>query len=262
MATTPREPVRVSAYGPDGPGEPEGTRGSRGPARPAPGKEPLSHNIAMLVSVLVHGMAIIGIGLSALLQPHRPSVVPVFELVNLDPPKLRPLTPKTVKPPEPPPPEPEPVKPPEAPMLTPKPTKAVTPKPEPKVVKPKEDDEPRPVKEVVQEQQVLPQPQVQMSVPQDPRLSLWAARVKKKVDQLWNPPIGIDVSGQVKAVITFKVSRDGVIVSADISQSSGNSSLDELALMTIKRLENVPPIPENFPNDELEVGCEFPYQGQ
>jgi hypothetical protein len=27
-------------------------------------------------------------------------------------------------------------------------------------------------------------------------------------------------------------------------------------------LERVPPIPENFPNDELEVTCEFPYQGQ
>lgn len=257
MATTPREPVRVSAYDPDGPKEPEG---SRGPARSVPGKEPLSHNIAMLVSVLVHGVAIVGIGLSALLQPHRPSVVPVFELVNLEPPKLRPLTPKTVKPPTPPP--PEPVKAPEAPMLTPKPTKAVTPKPEPKVVKPKEDDEPRPVQDAVPEQQVLPQPQVQMSVPQDPRLSLWAARVKKKVDQLWNPPAGIDIMGRVKAVVTFKVSRDGTIVSADISESSGSSSLDELALMTIKRLETVPPIPENFPNDELEVGCEFQYQGQ
>jgi periplasmic protein TonB len=189
-------------------------------------------------------------------------VVPVFELVNLEKPKLRPLTPKVLPPPEPPPPEPEPVAPPEAPKLTPKPTKAVVTKPEPKVVKPKVDDEPKPIKEAPQEQQVLPQPQVQMSVPQDPRLSLWAARVKKKVDQLWNPPVGIDVSGRVKAVVAFKVSRDGAIVSADISESSGNSSLDELALMTIKRLETVPPIPENFPNDELEVGCEFPYQGQ
>ena len=262
MASTPRESVPSAAGGPNGPeyAAAPGAGGSRGSRRQ--GTEPINQNIALLVSVLVHGFAIIGIGLSALLEPKRPSVVPVFELVNLEPPKLRPLTPKTVKPPEPPPPEPEPVKPPEAPVLTPKPTKAVTPKPEPKVVKPKEDDEPKPVKEVVQEQQVLPQPQVQMSVPQDPRLSLWAARVKKKVDMLWRAPSGIDVSGLVKAVVTFKVSRDGTIVSADISQSSGNSSLDELALMTIKRVETVPPIPENFPNDELEVGCEFLYQGQ
>lgn len=252
MASRTQDPIRSEAPRP----------GS--PLRSAPYRqgEPLSRNIALLVSVLVHGFAIVSIGLSALFAPKRPSVVPVFELVNLEKPKLRPLTPKTQRPPEPPPPEPEPVRPPDAPKLTPKPTNAVTPKPEPKVVKPREDDEPKPIKEVAQEQQVLPQPQVQMSVPQDPRLSIWAARVKKKVDQLWNPPTGIDVSGQVKATITFKVSRDGAIVSAEISQTSGNSSLDEQALMTINRLENVPPIPENFPNDELEVGCEFPYQGQ
>lgn len=253
MASSTQEPIRSQAPRP----------GS--PVRSAPFRqgEPLSRNIALLVSVLVHGIAIVSIGLSALFAPKRPSVVPVFELVNLEKPKLRPLTPKTQPPPEPPPPEPEPVRPPDAPKLTPKPTQAVAPKkPEPKVVKEKEPDDITPPKEVVQEQQVLPQPNVQMSVPQDPRLSLWAARVKKKVDQLWNPPTGIDVSGQVKATITFKVSRDGTIVSADISQTSGNSSLDDLALMTIKRLENLPPIPENFPNDELEVGCEFPYQGQ
>lgn len=243
MASTPRESV------------PSAARASR------EGRDPVGRNMALLASVIVHGFAMLGIGLSALLEPHRPSVVPIFELVNLDPPKLRPLTPKTIKPPDPPPPEPQAVKPPEAPKLTPKPTKAVTTKPEPKVVKPRQDDEPKPVKEVVQEQQVLPQAQVQMSVPQDPILSFWAARVKKMVDQRWNPPAGIDVSGQVKAVVTFRVARDGVIVSAEITKTSGSSSLDEQALMTIKRLEKVPPIPENFPNDELEVGCEFPYQG-
>ncbi|MEO7427671.1 MAG: TonB family protein [Fibrobacteria bacterium] len=257
MASNPREsvPSRFFEAGP--------VSGREGKGPSTLGKEPVSQNIAVLISVMVHGMAIIFIGLSALLTPHRPSAVPVFEIVNLEKPKLRPLTPKTVKPPEPPPPEPEPVKPPEAPKLTPKPTNAVQPKkPEPKVTKPKEDDEPKPVKEVVQEQQVLPQPEVSVSVPQDPRLSFWAARVKKKVDQLWHPPTGIDVAGKVKAVITFKVSREGTITSQSVSESSGNSSLDDLALMTIKRLETVPPIPPNFPNDEIEVGCEFLYQGQ
>ncbi len=227
-------------------------------ARP---KEPLAQNVAILVSVLVHGFAMLFMGVSALLAPHSPSAVPIFEIVSLEKPKLRPLRPKVVQPPEPPPPEPEPVRPPDAPKLTPKPTNAVQPKkPEPKVVK-EVEDKTEPVKERVEEQQVL-QPQVAMSVPQDPRLSLWAARVKKKVDQLWNPPAGIDIAGNVKAVITFKVARDGTILSVSVSLASGSSVLDDLALMTIKRLETVPPIPENFPNDELEVGCEFPYKGQ
>jgi len=219
-------------------------------------------NVAVLVSVLIHLLALVILAMSALLKPHRASVVPVFELVNLQKPKLRPLQPKVLPPPEPPPPEPEPVRPPEAPMLTPTPTKPPPPKkPEPKVVK-EVLDEAVPVKEVVREQQVL-QPQVQMSVPQDPRLTIWAARVKKKVDQLWNPPTGIDILGAVKAVVNFKVARaGGTVVSADISEASGNQVLDELALMTIRRLEGIPPIPENFPNDEIEVRCEFPYQGQ
>lgn len=226
---------------------------------PGKGQDPLKANLGILISCLLHALGIIILGMSALLAPKRPSVVPVFELVNLEKPKLRPLRPKTVKPPEPPPPEPEPVKPPEAPKLTPKPEKAVVPKkPEPKVVK-EPDPDPAPVKEVVHEQQVLT-PVLQTST-QDSRLSFWAARVKKKVDMLWNPPTGIDILGTVKAVVNFKVSRDGTVLESSIAESSGNSQLDELAMMVIKRLEGIPPIPENFPDDELEVRCEFPYSG-
>lgn len=234
-----------------------------GPVRSSTlGKEPLAQNIAVLVSVLVHGFAILMIGLSALLAPHRPSAVPVFELVNLDPPKLRPLTPKTIKPPEPKPPEPEPVKPPDAPKLVTKPTNAVQPKkPEPKVVKPKEDDEPKQVKEVVQEQQVLT-PQIVSHVPADPRLSFWASRVKKSAELLWRPPSGIDISGTVKAIISFKVTREGQIQDVEVATSSGNGDLDDLAKQTIVRLDHTPPIPENFPDDAIQVSYEFVYSGQ
>ncbi len=224
-------------------------------------REPMAPRVALFVSIFIHAFAIVGLGLSALLTPHRPSTIPIFQIVSLEKPKLRPIRPKTLPLPEPPPPEPEPVRPPDAPKLTPNPTNAVQPKKiEPKVVK-EVEDKTQPEKEVAQEQQVL-QNQVAMSVPQDPRLSLWGARLKKKVDQLWNPPNGIEVAGKVEAVISFKISRDGTILSASVSKSSGNAVLDDLALMTIKRLENIPPIPENFPNDELEVECGLPYQGQ
>ncbi|GEM_PF-1534786 len=268
MAHPPRESVPSSPSNPPGP-RPTGPA-SAGPAAPgsdpsstrdrAQGKEPLAQNIALLISVLVHGFAILMIGLSALLAPHRPSTVPVFELVNLDPPKLRPLTPKVVPPPTPPPLEPEPVKPPEAPKLVTKPTNAVVPKkPEPKVVKPKED-EPKPVKEVVQEQQVLT-PQIVSHVPADPRLSFWANRVKKSAELLWKPPSGIDILGTVKAVISFKVTREGQIQDVQVATSSGNGDLDELAKQTIVRLDHTPPIPENFPEDVIQVSYEFVYAG-
>ncbi|MDB5048847.1 MAG: hypothetical protein JWO30_1918 [Fibrobacteres bacterium] len=261
MASTPKESVQSGAF-PASEGGSDG-RGASGPAlNSALGKEPLTENIAVLISVLVHGLAILFIGLSALLAPHRPSAVPVFELVNLEKPKLRPLVPKEIKPPEPKPPEPEPVKPPEAPKLVTKPTNAVQPKkPEPKVVKPKEDDDIKPVKEVVQEQQVLT-PQIVSHVPADPRLSFWASRVKKSAELLWRPPTGIDISGNVKAVISFKVSREGQIQDVEVATGSGNSDLDDLAKQTIIRLDHTPPIPENFPEDLIQVSYEFVYAGQ
>lgn len=229
----------------------------------AKGKEPVTQNVATLISVLVHAFGMLMLGLSALLAPHRPSTVPVFELVNLEPPKLRPLTPKVQPPPEPPKPEPEPPPPPpEAPKLTPKPTKAVTvKKPEPKVTKPREDSVKTPPKEVVPEQQVLT-PQIVSHVPADPRLSFWASRVKKSAELLWKPPAGIDILGTVKTVVSFKVTREGTIQDVQVASSSGNSDLDQLAQQTIERLGHTPPIPENFPDDQIQVSYEFVYSGQ
>lgn len=252
MPEITKESIRSGA---PGSGNPE-ARKSRGR------EEPLSRNIALLVSGFVHGIAILAIGLSSLLAPHRPSVVPVFELVSLEKPKLRPLTPKTPPPPKPQPPPPEPTRPPDPPKLTPKPTKAVAPKPkeEPKVVREDPDLE-KPVKEVAQEQQVLT-PQIVSHVPADARLAFWASRVKKKAEQLWNPPVGLDVQGTVKAVIAFQVTRDGIIQDVKVTASSGNSDLDGLAQQTIVRMGTTPPIPENFPEDLIQVHYEFLYSGQ
>ncbi|MEO6096865.1 MAG: hypothetical protein ABIW76_14795, partial [Fibrobacteria bacterium] len=62
MASTAQAPVPSSA--------PRPSPGSRDASK---GKEPLSENISLLISVLVHGFAMLMIGLSALLAPHRPS---------------------------------------------------------------------------------------------------------------------------------------------------------------------------------------------
>ncbi len=224
-------------------------------------RDPMAQKTAVVVSVAVHALGMLFIGLSALLAPRRPSIVPVFEIVNLEKPKLRPIQPKA-PPPPPEAPPPEPARPPDPPKLTPKPSKAVTPqkKPEPKVVKHDEDTS-KPIKEAPPPQQSLA-PTIVAHMPEDPRLSFWAGRVKKKAETLWNPPSGIDISGPAKAVISFKVSRDGTVSDAAVTTSAGNADLDQLALRTIQRMEHVPPIPENFPGDVIEVSYEFNYKGQ
>ena len=172
-------------------------------------------------------------------------------------PKLRPVAPKTI---EPPPPEKVETRLPDAPKLTSKPKTLAVSKPEPKRVRPVVDQT-KPVKDVPQENAQLTTTIV-ANVPSDPRLSFWASRVKKKVELMWSPPAGIEIQGKVKTVVSFQVSRNGTISNVAVAQSSDNVLLDQQAENTILRLGQVPPIPENFPEDALQVSYEFVYQGQ
>src|SRR5690606_14305143 len=103
---------------------------------------------------------------------------------------------------------------------------------------------------------------VKANVPSDPRLARWAARVQRLVEVQWNPPTGIDAPRGTKAVISFEVVRSGGKPGAvEVAKSSGNTMLDDLARRAILRLETIPPIPENFPEDRLKVSYEFIYNG-
>lgn len=212
---------------------------------------------AWIVSAVLHAALIAGVAAWALLRPEPPPVTAVFELVAVEKPRLRPLAPKT---PDPPAETPSPSRPPPAPAPKPAPRKPAPPKPEPQKPRPAPLDTSLPVREAPVQNQEL-NTTVVANVPSDPRLAFWAARVKKRVETLWNPPTGIDVVPGAKTIVSFQVSRDGEIAGVEVSQGSGNPFLDDLARRTILRLERVAPIPEHFPEDRLKVSYEFIYNG-
>jgi TonB family protein len=211
---------------------------------------------AWLVSLLLHAGLIVVLTGWALFAPKSPPTTAVFELVAVEQPKLRPLAPKTPEPPAEAPPE---SRPPPAPAPSPK-SKPAPSKPEPKHTRPAPPDPNLPVRDVPAENQALSA--VKANVPSDPRLAFWAARVQKQVEIQWNPPSGVDTPRGTKVVVAFVVSRDGGKPGAvEIIQPSGNPMLDDLARRAILRLENIPPIPESFPEDRLKVSYEFLYNG-
>jgi protein TonB len=213
----------------------------------------------LAISIAIHLAVLMGVAAYMVFPPERDVTVPVFEIVDFNErPKLRPLKPKA-PPPPPDAPKPPDVEAPEAPKLTSNPEPKPKPPPEPKVVK-QERDTTKPVENldpVVEEMTTT----IVSNVPSDPRLSFWARRVKKKVETLWNPPSGVDVKGTAKAIIAFTVQRDGTVKDPELVEGTGNGMLDDLALRTIQRVENTPPIPDNYPDDELRVSYEFIYQG-
>lgn len=58
--------------------------------------------------------------------------------------------------------------------------------------------------------------------------------------------------------VTFRMNRAGSVLSAQVTRSSGSSSLDHAALDTLKRAQPLPKIPEDRPDPlELSVPVEF-----
>jgi protein TonB len=212
---------------------------------------------AWVVSALLHAGIVLALAGWALFAPAPPPVTAVFELVSVERPRLQPLAPKA---PDPPPEAPPESRPPPAPAPAPKPAKPVAAKPDPRNARPVPPDTTLPVRDVPAPNQALSA--VKANVPSDPRLAFWAARVQRQVEQLWNPPKGIDAPDGAKAVVAFVVSREGGKPDlVEIIKGSGSPMLDDLARRAILRLENIPRIPENFPEDRLKVSYEFIYHG-
>ncbi len=70
------------------------------------------------------------------------------------------------------------------------------------------------------------------------------------IDSKWvRPPLGNDV----KAVISFRIQRDGSIDTPQVTQSSGYNSFDLAALRAVQNASPFPPLPRAYRQDSLGV---------
>ncbi|HEX2956894.1 MAG TPA: TonB family protein [Chitinispirillaceae bacterium] len=76
--------------------------------------------------------------------------------------------------------------------------------------------------------------------------------VQQKLEKNWNPSTE---NHQLKVQVSFTIDRSGMISEPRIVKSSGNSTLDNLALRAIKLSAPFPPLPPGFSEDKLELNC-------
>jgi protein TonB len=70
------------------------------------------------------------------------------------------------------------------------------------------------------------------------------------IDSKWmRPPLGNDV----RAIIGFRIQRDGSITDLQVSQSSGYNSFDLAALRAVQNASPFPPLPRAYRQDSLGV---------
>ena len=62
------------------------------------------------------------------------------------------------------------------------------------------------------------------------------------------------------AVVRFRISADGEVISREIVKSSGSKVLDDAALASIQKASPFPPIPNNLQREQLEVSVPFKFR--
>jgi TonB family protein len=97
----------------------------------------------------------------------------------------------------------------------------------------------------------LPSP-AQVSTIGDFKYHWYLSLVQQKLEKNWNPATE---NRQLKVMVSFVIDKSGMISDPKIVQSSGNSTLDNLALRAVKISAPFPKLPPGFSDEKLELNC-------
>jgi TonB family protein len=76
--------------------------------------------------------------------------------------------------------------------------------------------------------------------------------VQQKLERYWNPT---SENRSIKVVVSFTIDKNGAISEPSIRSSSGNSTIDNLALRAVKLAAPFGRLPPGFEGDRLDLNC-------
>jgi protein TonB len=86
--------------------------------------------------------------------------------------------------------------------------------------------------------------------------------VRNRVAQNWTPPAGLVTAGRpVRAVVRFRIARDGEVSDVRVEEGSAVEFFDRSALRAVLISAPLPPLPLGFSSSELGVHFGFEYSG-
>ncbi len=90
------------------------------------------------------------------------------------------------------------------------------------------------------------------------RFSRYYQAVYEKIYQSWILPEYVtEKQGAREAIVVIKIQRDGKILGAEFEKMSGNRQLDSSVMNAIRKADPLPPLPEDFRENVLELGIRF-----
>lgn len=91
----------------------------------------------------------------------------------------------------------------------------------------------------------------------DFKYSYYTSLIVKKISRYWQ---WSNVDSSFRALVYFKISKDGFVSSCVIKESSGDDSFDQNALRAIELASPFAPLPEAYKEDSLGVYFEFKFR--
>ena len=82
--------------------------------------------------------------------------------------------------------------------------------------------------------------------------------IRYRIQENWHPPVqSTDWGRRMTAVVGFRVLRDGQVADVNLELSSKRFLFDQAAQRAIRAMGNLPPLPDEFAGDYLNVHIEF-----
>ena len=94
----------------------------------------------------------------------------------------------------------------------------------------------------------------------DPRFRPYFSKVREKIKATWTYPSAAGERGiEGEAVIKFRITKDGRLLSAHVWRSSGAAILDQYSTTAVQTAAPFPPLPDDVANDTLTILSTFRY---
>ena len=89
---------------------------------------------------------------------------------------------------------------------------------------------------------------------EDLDLGPYFAEIKRRVKRNWRPSVP---SNNRNTILVFSIQRNGQITGLRVIRSSGSPKVDRESLEAVQKSAPFPPLPQNFPNEQLNIEFNF-----
>jgi periplasmic protein TonB len=94
----------------------------------------------------------------------------------------------------------------------------------------------------------------------DPRFHAYFSKVRERIKATWTYPSAAGQRGiEGEVVVTFRIAKDGHLVSVDVWRSSGATILDDYSVRAVQTAAPFPPVPDDVAKNILTVQSTFRY---